>query len=952
MSNAYVSLDLETTGVDPVGDEIIEIAAVKFQGQRVVDIFHKLVNPCRPLSYYIRFLTGITQAEVDAAPFFSQVADELVSFIGSCPIVGQRVGFDLAFLSRKGIDFASPVYDTFELASILLPHFSDYSLSSLAREFMVSFPEAHRALPHAMATKEVFLRLLDKAEALPLPIIVEINRLTAETRWSLRPLFLDIEKKKLRTMGGGGGQLDEIARGELLIELFPERPECGEPLIPNYEKQAIDVGMLVAMLERGGLMEKAFPRFEHRPEQVRMMRAVAEALNHSEHLIVEAGAGTGKTIAYLLPSILFALKNSAHVVISTNTISLQEQLVHKDIPDLLRALEMGQSTRFVQVKGRSNYLCLRRWDLLRRSQGLSLDEVKLLIRTLLWLRSTTTGDRAELNLAGGEALAWNKVCAQADNCLAGECVYQRRGDCFLHRARSGGEGAHLIIVNHALLLSDMLSNNAVLPDYRYLIIDEAHHLEGEATEQLGFHIAEYDLYGYLSRLTEMVGGGQYKGFLMEIEDSVRSSLVGPSRRREIRRITWSLQERVKNAHERVFQFFDSVSHFLECYAEESGEYERRLRITSGIRVDPGWAAVRLAWDNLSLVLMDIDLGLSQLYSALESLSEAKIRDYENLMVELSSLMYRNSELRSQVNSIISHPESGNIYWASLGAAHNVVTLCAAPLSVGEKLAASLFSKKDCVVLTSATLSTETSFEYIKGRLGLKNVRELMLGTPFDYTTSTMIYITEDVPEPDRPGYRQAVERAIIELCRVSGGRALVLFTSHAALGAIYAAIRDTLEREGVLVLGQGIDGSPKQLLTTFKAAERCVLLGTSSLWEGIDVVGEALSILVITRLPFPVPTDPVFAARAELFDDAFNQYTVPQAILRFKQGFGRLIRSKTDRGVVVVLDRRIQTKSYGAAFLQSLPPCVVRRGPTCSMPAEVVSWLGGARSFPQATGEL
>jgi len=281
-----------------------------------------------------------------------------------------------------------------------------------------------------------------------------------------------------------------------------------------------------------------------------------------------------------------------------------------------------------------------------------------------------------------------------------------------------------------------------------------------------------------------------------------------------------------------------------------------------------------------------------------------------------------------------------IFWLSLRG--DILALCAAPLYVGQVLEEYLFSRKECVVLTSATLSTEGHFEYIKGRLGLGDTGELLLGSSFDYMNAALVYIPDDIPDPGRSGYQQVVERVLIDLCRTTGGRTLGLFTSHAALRATVEAIRTPLQEEDILVLGQGVDGSPRQLLQAFKANPRAVLLGTASFWEGIDIVGESLSVLVMARLPFSVPTDPVFVARSELFDDPFNEYTLPQTVLRFKQGFGRLIRTRSDRGAIVVLDRRIKSKYYDTAFLGSVPQCTVKSGPSRKISEEVSAWLSGS----------
>ena len=938
MDETLVSLDLETTGLDPTRDEIIEIGAVKFRGEKVVDTFHTMVKPYRPLPYGIQILTGLTPQEVEAAPPLAVVLGNLISFIGDHPIVGQSTTFDLGFLSEKGISLENKVYDTFELARILLPTLSDYRLSAIAVELGVSSPIHHRALPDATTAKDVFLALLDKAQGLDTSIIAELDRLSNGIDWPLAHLFRQISGEKL------GDVFSPV--GELELNVLGQARQKEERLVPNPERKPLDLEKLTGMLGRDGAVAQALPQFEHRPEQVEMMQAVAGAMNRGERLIVEAGTGTGKSIAYLLPAISFALENSIPVVISTNTINLQEQLTKKDIPDLARALEPG-SLRYAQLKGRNNYLCLRRWNLLRRNQAFSLEEVRLILRTVVWLATTPTGDRAELNLRAEEIPIWNRVCAQAESCLGGHCPYQRRGHCFLYRARRKAEGAHLIVANHALLLSQIATGSTILPEYSHLIIDEAHHLEEEATEQWGFEVRERDLASYLNLLSgksEAAVGAYNAGLLFQLGDYFRGSSISPSRQKEIEELAQSIHRTIEHGRERVIEFFEILRHFLEAHAEGKGRYEHRLRLTMEVLSQPDWRNVALAAENLSLALGQIDSALNRLYSMLEPLSDTL--DHENLMVDLSSLIYRGSELRHRIDSTIHQQVEGEesgiqkgetIHWlSSIG---DILTLCAAPLHVGPALKDELFSRKECVVLTSATLSTEGHFEYIKGRLGLEDTGELLLGSSFDYMGAALVYIPDDIPEPGQPGYQQAVEQVLIDLCRATGGRTLALFTSHAALRASYEAIRAPLQREDILVLGQGLDGSPRQLLQSLKSNPQSVLLGTASLWEGIDVVGEALSVLVMARLPFSVPTDPIFMARSELFNDPFNEYALPQAVLRFKQGFGRLIRSRSDRGAIVVLDRRIKSKYYGTAFLDSVPLCTAKSGPARQLPGEVVAWL-------------
>ena len=934
LDQILVSLDLETTGLDSEEDAIIEIGAVKFRGEQDIETFHTLVNPHRPLSYRICMLTGINQEELETAPDFSKVADGLVAFIGDHPIVGQNINFDLEFLRTQGLSFTNTIHDMLDVASVLLPQLQDYTLGTLAKELEVSSPIQHRALADAMTVKGVLLALLDKASVLDLPVVAEINRLTASSTWSWRPLFLDLERAKV----GKTSLWDRQAWEADFVPRPADLPER-KPLTPEGTAKPLDLKWLTAVLSEGGAMAEVFPGFEYRPGQVSMMKRVAQALNDSEQVILEAGTGIGKSIAYLLPAIVFALENSTPVVVSTNTINLQEQLMSKDIPDLLQVLAKakkrfaGSELHIAQLKGRSNYLCLRRWNSWRQTPGLPWEEARFLLRLLLWVNSTSGGDRAELNLNRAEMDLWLRVCASEDNCVTGRCTYYP-GGCFLYRARQLAQGAHLIVVNHALLLSDLAKKGSILPEYHRLVVDEAHRLEEEATDQLGYEVSEHDIYDYLGQFGDKGGlGFRLRGYL-------RNASATASRRRALTDRLKELQDKAKTGRARVGELVEVLSSFLQTTRKGGrSDYETNLRITGAVRGQPKWTEVELSWENLDLELGSVEKDLSDLYTVMDDLPDKKSLEMIGLLGEMSSLRQRVRTLRTQLASVISSPETKAIYWAVLSPQYGL-SLHAAPLQVGEILERTLFSQKDSVVLTSATLTIGGSFGYIKNALGVSEADELAIEAPFDYKRSAMIYLPQDIPEPETAGYLQGVALAVTELCRATRGRTLVLFTSHAALRSTHAAVHEPLGQEGVLVLGQGIDGSPKRLLNHLKANPDTVVFGTSAMWEGVDVVGKALSVVVITRLPFGVPTDPICAARAELFDDPFNEYMVPQAVLRFKQGFGRLIRSWSDRGVVIIMDRRVQTKSYGRVFLDSLPRCTVKRGGSRQMPQEVVNWLG------------
>jgi len=396
MNRIYVALDLETTGLNPERDAITEIGVVKFRDEQVLDTWSSLVNPQRSIPYRIQQLTGITQEDVDSAHPLPSVMGTLLSFIKDYPIVGHSVSFDLGFLKHQGLFLGNRTIDTFELAGILLPHVARYSLGKLAEALNIHFPTRHRALEDALATKDLFLALVEQASKLDLSVIQEINRLATRVDWPLRQVFRDLERSKARSafVGSIGQQL--LAKGALdgkgSLSLLTR--EDGRPLKPSLERKPVDEDELAATLEDGGLFAQNFPGYEYRPQQVEMLRLVAQAFNESHHLLVEAGTGTGKSVAYLLPAACFAAQNGERVVISTNTINLQDQLYGKDIPDLQRILPFEFKATF--LKGRSNYICLRRLAAFRRSGPSSTEEMRLLAKILVWLPSTVTGDRAEL----------------------------------------------------------------------------------------------------------------------------------------------------------------------------------------------------------------------------------------------------------------------------------------------------------------------------------------------------------------------------------------------------------------------------------------------------------------------------------------------------------------------------------------------------------------------------
>ena len=950
-----VALDLEWSGEGSRAD-IFEVAAVRFGPAGEVASYQTLVRPGHTIGLRMQRLGGVDPRELEGAPPFAAIAGDLEEFLGRRPIVGHSIGADLEILARHGMGLANDRCDTFEVGRLLLPNLAEYSLGSVAARLGVEQAGARRALSDARVAGLVFLGLLKIAQGLPPAEHRELVLLTGRAGWNSGAFWRLLEQWMVGRAGHQPQPPAQIAP-DGLEGLNAERPRhLARPLVARPERAALDVERLAGLLADEGPMARLFPGYEARPGQIAMLRAVTAAFQRDDHLLVEAGTGIGKSVAYLIPALAHALANNTHVVISTNTISLQDQLILKDIPTLVACLEQEQDLlpglrelRVAVLKGRTNYLCLRRWRALRQQLELVGEDALALARLGVWLRDTATGDRSEIQFSPGERQLWSRVSAQNDNCLATSCPHLKDGSCYLVRARRQVEGAHLIVVNHALLLSDALRSGGSLPEYRYLVIDEAHHLEDVATDQLGFDLERGSVLNVIARLSERTPG-QLHGLLAEVATqlaryggavAVRWTAPGGSMD--------GLWRRCEEAREGAGQLFGLVTG-LAMQEVRPTEYEARLRLTPAIRGRSEWGGVERRWEALDRGLEGLEEGLAELHSALEECLPLGERQRDDLLSELATTVYGLSGLRGQLKAaVMGTPDL--VTWVALSGRGEGASLHGAPLAVGPLLEKQLFQRKSSVVLASATLQAGGTFDHFRERVGLPAAAEVAVDSPFDYRRAALVLLPADLPEPNQPPYTAAVADLLRRLAWETQGRMLVLFTSHASLRAVHRLLAPQLEANDILVLGQGLDGQPARLLSALRQNSRTVVLGTSSFWEGVDVVGPALSVVVMARLPFAVPTDPVFAARSECYEQPFVQYALPEAVLRFRQGFGRLIRSTSDRGILVSLDRRLEARSYGRIFLQSLPPCPVVRLPAREVPAHAGVWLAQA-GHSAASGDV
>lgn len=923
---SIVALDLETTGLDPTRDAIIEIGAVRFQGSRIEDTWEQLINPGRPVPRFVTQLTGINDSMLANAPRFKSIALELEKFVGDSPILGHNIKFDISFLGRQGLFTDNLSLDTYDLASVLMPSAGRYRLGALASALGVFPGKSHRAFDDAKTVHQVYIRLFDLVHKLPPTLVEEITRLGEEIEWGAGSAFEEV----LETL--------EIQETDTpYIELFGvhEKPQVRK-LEPLAERSPIDPEELSAVLEPSGQFARKFAGYEHRSQQISMLQSVAHSLSNSEHLLVEAGTGTGKSLAYLIPAFAWAEQNGERVVISTNTINLQDQLSKNDIPAINNVLE--SEYRSAVLKGRRNYICPRRLDALRRLGPRTSEEMRVLAKILVWLIGGGSGDRNEINLNGPEELAvWARLSAESEDCSPENCSRYGSRSCPYFQARENADGAHVVIVNHALLLADISTGNRVIPEYKYLIVDEAHHLEAATTLGLSFRVTEGEFRRHLNDL-----GGTKPGMLQRVILYARNWLT-PSQAADLERVIKSTNEQVKECSSFISELFKSLDHFLLQQREEKplGSYGQQERITNAVRTLPDWSNVEMAWDLLRQPLVDAIKSVLEIGEGLVNLSTGENDQGEDLFIALRSTGHSLSEILERLDQLIFEPDPKMIYWLELSANLERISLRAAPLEIGHLVEEYLWNEKEAVIMTSATMTTAGEFDYIRSRLNALDADELLLGSPFDFETSTLLYLIDDIPEPaERQAYQRAVDNGLLKLAKATGGRILGLFTSFAQLRGTAKAISEPLAADGIQVFVQGEGSSRHSLLETFRTSEKAVLLGTRSFWEGVDVPGDALSVLVIVKLPFDVPNDPIIEARSETYEMPFDQYTVPEAVLRFRQGFGRLIRTRSDRGVVAVFDRRILTKRYGRVFLDSLPNCTVRSGTLANLPEATVRWLG------------
>ena len=940
----FVSIDLETTGLKAGVDEIIEVGIAKFDLLGNYQEFQTLVRPESRLTRFISNLTGLADKDLRDAPMFDEVRTEVMDFIGDLPIIGHNIQFDIDFLKAQGIRTTNINFDTWELGALLLPTAEKLNLASLAELLGVQTERSHRALDDAICARDIFIVLYQRLQQLPDRTLADMKMFLSRSDSSIITLLPPTSKPRTNNESYFDFQTKTATSNvKVNSEADSSRESYSVSEIWNFAEQT----------------QTLLADYTPRVNQQLMSEVIEENLITGGELVLEAGTGTGKTLAYLLPALIRSMASGERVVVSTQTKNLQDQLKESDLPIAIDLVERfnnannSNSTIRPQIsvevlKGKGNYLCLERWFTLRSSRTkLQARESRFYARVATWVEQTATGDSAELYMTSQDEETWRSISATDTDCLSRRCEFAQDGSCFVLRAREKASMANIVVVNHALLLANATQNEQILPSYEHLIIDEGHRLEDVATDHFGGMISIKSVEDLLksglvqnkrerkNKPLSFLGHfkaleGYVQGNPSEVEKIIRTRDIAIGRLRELR--------------EDLRVFFENhgdARHPGQAAGHENRQQE--FSLTAGARSQPAWEELSHNSDLLLSSLKFLRREIEQLWAVVRSQHKATPQgDLQEVAVAINGFLGELSGMSDTIQRVMIDESRSDILWISRR--DRDIRLGCAPLVPGDHLREYLFQDRKSVLVTSATLQDidtdgRQSFKFILEQIGLPDAFTSSWPAPFNYKNQAKVVIVNDIANPSETDYSIQLHEAIFHAVNALRGRTIVLFTSHDALRKASAALRDRLAEIDVRLLSQGIDGSATRLVRELQSGESTVIFGAAALWEGVDIPGRALSQIIVVRLPFPSPVDPIHAARGEQYEDSFSEYLLPRAILRFRQGFGRLIRHEGDKGIFTILDSRFSTARYGVQFSQSLPDAEIETVQLADLQSEITNWL-------------
>ncbi len=879
--NTIVGIDLETTSLEPETGGIIEVAAIRYKlsGKKSatnhlgheIDEFSRLLKPDYLITDQVTTITGITSEMIEDKPAFSAISQELKDYIGDSTVFAHNAPFDIGFLKHHGLDLTNnPIWDTFSLSSIAWPEATSYNLGMLSDQLGIKIEGEHRAGGDVRLTWELLNKIYQKTSR-PTQYYKSISELLQKSKQNHYLCFFSSLKKETNLK-------------------LAQAPELKHKEIKHKTDLSIE-----KTLGQKGVLTKKISNFSPRSEQIDMAKVVEKNINDKTISLIEAGTGTGKTFAYLVPLLAASIKHKPCLV-STFTRNLQDQLFEKDVPALLEALNLP--LRVAVLKGRRNYLChARLLQALQRTQY-SPNEAFLLIKLLVWLNNGGNGDLDKLNISYQANHILRHLHADAISCRL-NCK-KGKIDCPYHKARYVAEQADIVIVNHALLVQ-LTDDESILP-FTHVVIDEAHHLAQVARESTRTDFSHHrveELIAPIIQLAKKIPATQQ----LHLIDESKALLAD------------------------YMSLLQQLTEFTTIHSSSD-----RLRLTDAMRNTAGWKKIKskgLHWRNRLQFMTGLLSGIKKLPNKNKEILREAIREANRFNLEIEMFLSGGSS---------------RIQWLELPFNSDKekaqVVINDLSLSVNSTLN-QLFVNSASVTLTSATLTTGGNFSYIKEQLGIPEAIEQHIDTPFDFRKQMLIYIIEDGPHPATPDFDRYSAKIIEQVAILLSGRLLGLFTSHKSIRNVYERITKQLHKANIKTMAQKLTGGRHNITTRFKKIKSSILLGTNSFWEGIDVPSDSLSSVVISKLPFPPPNDPIIEALAEQNDmESFNRLSMPLMILQLRQGIGRLLRSTSDKGIIIILDSRFLKKSYGDEVLKSFPPATIHIGSASDLNRKITDWFG------------
>lgn len=909
VEDEVVIVDTETTGFNPSSCSLIEIAAVRLRGNDIVEQYQTYVDPGSPIPESITELTGIQDSDVEGAPSPSEAVAALAAFAGDCNLVAHNATFDQSFVMRQVEPGMLPGdwVDSLALSQIALPRMRSHRLVDLARAFGLHIP-THDAIDDTRALAQLWRILLAALQAMQPGLAGRIADLSPEFDWPLRPYFA----QAALSFPGVDFSLRSNRKAKVHSSALPDRGDA-----EGRSLEFFDEAYLRDAFDEGGLVEEMYPGFEPRPNQMAMASEVASSLIKADIRVIEAGTGIGKSMAYLLPFALAARENNMTMGVATKTNALMDQLIYNELPRLREALE-GLS--YIALKGYDHYLCLRKLEAAARSNLDSCEAVNMVAALLSCVAQTTHGDLDALNI-NWRGLPRADIQANQHDCLKRRCPFYPNL-CYLHGARKAADGADIVVTNHALLFRDMQTDNGILPPIRHWVIDEAHSVEAEARRQLSFEVSSTGLERALHRLTNPKAG---------VTSRVRKRADNIDGGSMLYNVTADIENHASQIQRNAAEFFSLVSELKPQDKRTTGQYSQAtVWIDPDLRASGAWTQLTGPGYQLAENLKGLTKRIADFVSMLEQYTE----EFSTQLAEISALQNDVNSASEALRLILDGADDRFVYAVELSDSPRFSSqkLEALFLDVGQSLLTDLYPNVRSLIFTSATLSTaqRDPFAHFAQATGLDRVenKEVVFArfeSGYDYDRNMTVLLPSDVGDPYSPTYRQDFARLLYEVHVAMGGSVLTLFTNRREMESLYHELKPELARVGIELIAQTRGMSTKALRDKFIANENVSMFALKSFWEGFDAPGDTLRCVVIARLPFGRPDDPVSSER-ELREGraAWHKYSLPEAIKDLKQAAGRLIRSSTDSGWLILADSRLQTKSYASAFLRSMPTSDVR----------------------------